>query len=234
MTGPVDLDGPRVEPRSGGPARELIILLHGLGADGDDLMALASMLGQVFPDAAFVSPHAPEPCDMAPGGYQWFSFQVRAPEAILERARAVAPTLNAFIDKELRRLDLPDDRLALIGFSQGTMMALHVALRRENRCAAVVGYSGALVGPEALPAEIKSRPPVLLVHGDADEVVPYEAMAAAVSALEANQVHVFSETREGLGHGIDETGIGLGAGLLMQVLYPSRLEEMESARPADA
>lgn len=213
MPATVDLDGPRAG-HAPGEADALVILLHGLGADGNDLIALAPHLAQGAPAAAFVSPHAPFPCDMAPFGRQWFSLQNRAPDAVLGGLRAAALHLDAFIDAELARHGLGDDRLALIGFSQGTMMALHVGLRRPRPCAAILGFSGALVGPETLPDEIASRPPVLLVHGDADEIVPFQALAAAEAALRAQEVPVRSVSRPGLGHGIDQVGIGLGIAML--------------------
>ncbi len=215
-----DLDGPRVGPAVGARATELVVLLHGLGADGNDLISLAPIFAQILPGAAFVAPNAPFPCDMAPFGHQWFSFQDRDPAAILAGVRAAAPQLDAFIDAELARAGLGDERLALIGFSQGTVMALHVAVRRAAPCASVIGYSGALVGPELLAGEIESRPPVLLVHGDADEIMPFASMSAAEQALRANGILVHGEVRPGLGHGIDETGIQLGATMLKQTLYP--------------
>ena len=222
MNAALDLDGPRADPAQAadGRPRELVILLHGLGADGNDLISLAPLFARMLPGAAFVSPHAPFPCDMAPVGRQWFSFQNREPEAVLAGVRAAAPHLAAFIDAELERAGLPDGRLALIGFSQGTMMALHVALRRARPCAVVIGYSGALVGPQALAGEIESRPPVLLVHGDADEIVPFSSMAAARQVLRENGLSVQVEARPGLGHGIDEEGLRLGAAMLQQTLYP--------------
>jgi phospholipase/carboxylesterase len=213
----MELDGPR-HGAAPGSARSLVVFLHGLGADGDDLISLAPLLGQRLTHAAFVSPHAPFPCDMAPFGRQWFSLQELDPAALLGGVRLAAPVLDAFLDAELERHGLGDDRLALVGFSQGTMMALFVTLRRTNPCAAVVGYSGALIGAEALPEEIASRPPVLLVHGEADEIVPVAALPAAVAALRANSVPVESETRRGLGHGIDERGLALGAAFLARHL----------------
>lgn len=230
MNPAIELDGPRFGPAAGNRAKELVILLHGLGADGNDLISLAPLFAQVLPGAAFVAPNAPFPCDMAPFGRQWFSFQNREPEAVLAGVRAAAPHLGAFIDTELERAGLPDERLALIGFSQGTMMALHVALRRARPCAAVIGYSGALVGPELLAGEIESRPPVLLVHGDADEVVPFQSMAAAEGALRAAGFGVQVAARPGLGHGIDEAGLQLGAAMLKQSLYPDAAGADE-ARP---
>ena len=218
MSPSFELDGPRAAPAGAGPADALVVLLHGLGADGNDLIGLAPQLGQVLPGAAMVSPHAPFACDMAPTGRQWFSLQDRSPAALQAGVRVAAPILDGFIDGELERLGLGDDRLALVGFSQGTMMALFVALRRARPPAGLLGYSGALVGAEVLAEEIRSKPPVLLIHGQADEVVPFQAMAAAVAALEASGVPVQSEGRPGLGHGIDPQGLSLGARFLMEIL----------------
>jgi phospholipase/carboxylesterase len=147
---------------------------------------------------------------MGPFGHQWFSFNDRVPEAILAGTRAAATLLDAFLDEALAARGLSDRDLALVGFSQGTMMALYVALRRPQPVAAVVGYSGALVGAEVLADEIRSRPPVLLVHGDADPVVPYEELARAAAALKEAGVPVTTETRPGVPHSIDERGLALG------------------------
>ena len=230
------LDGPR--HRSGGDgetgktgkARALVVFLHGLGADGNDLISLAPVLAPLLPETAFVSPHAPFPCDMAPMGRQWFSLQDRDPDVLLEGVAAVAPSLNAFLDAELEKHGLTDDRLALVGFSQGTMTALHTALRRPKACAVVVGFSGALIKPEVLGEEIRSRPPVLLVHGDADPVVPFEAMPMTEEALGLNGVPVAAYARPGLGHGIDQEGLQLCAIALVQHLFPESMPADEAAQ----
>lgn len=201
------LTGPALKPLSGGSAKQLVVFLHGLGADGQDLISLSQAFGQVLPDAMFVSPNAPEPCDMAPFGYQWFSLQDRAYPAMLAGVEHAAPALNRFLDRQLDLLGLTDEDMALIGFSQGTMMALYSALRRPNCCGAIVGYSGALIAPEMLLAEIRSKPPVCLIHGDADPVVMFEAMGAAEIGLKAAGVSVETHARPGLGHGIDPEGI---------------------------
>ncbi len=216
MTTAFDLDGPRYGPASGQAPKQLVVLLHGLGADGNDLISLAPYFAQVLPEAAFVSPHAPFPCDMAPFGRQWFSLQERTLETILGGVRMAAPILDGFLDAELEKAGLTAERLALVGFSQGTMMALHVGLRREAGPKAIVAFSGALLAPELLPEEIASRPPVLLVHGAADEVVPAQSLPAAVAALEANQVPVTQDLRPGLGHSIDERGLQLAMGFLAE------------------
>lgn len=216
------LTGPSHPPANGGPARRLVILLHGYGADGNDLIGLAPHLAQILPDAAFVSPDAPFPCEMAPYGRQWFGLTDRQPATMLAGTRMAAPILDAFIDDQLAAHGLADDALALVGFSQGTMMALHVALRRARPCAAVLGYSGRLIGAEVLADEIAVRPPVFLVHGDADPMVPVASLADAVAGLEAANVPVESHVCRGLGHGIDGDGLALGARFLASRLAPAR------------
>ena len=218
MSPPIPLSGPMAEPASGRRARQLVILLHGLGADGDDLLGLAGMAGEALPDAAFVAPDAPQPCDMAPYGRQWFSLIDWSPASLAAGVRAAAPSLDAFIDAQMAERGLPPSAVALIGFSQGTMMALHVAPRRPDALAAVVGFSGALVDPESLTADIRSRPPVLLVHGDADPVIPVMALTAARHALTEAGFPVDGYIRPGLQHGIDQQGLALGAQFLLRVL----------------
>jgi phospholipase/carboxylesterase len=210
------LAGPSLEPASGAPARQLVVMLHGVGSDGDDLIALAPFIAETLPDAAFIAPNAPQPFDMAPHGFQWFSLQERSSTAIIGGARAAAPILDAFIDEQLALRGLDDSALAVVGFSQGAMMGLHVALRRRKPVAAVIGYSGALVDPEALPGEIVTRPRVLLVHGEADEVVNPLCLALAERTLAAVGVPVIAEMRPGLGHGIDGPGARLGVQFLAQ------------------
>jgi len=208
------LEGPALEPASGGPAKQLVVLLHGYGADGNDLIGLAPHFAQGLPDAAFVSPHAPFPCEMAPFGRQWFSLHDRAPARMMEGAKMCAPILERYIDLELGNRKLADAQLALVGFSQGAMTALHVALRRVAPCAGVLGYSGVLVGADGLAAELRVRPPVMLIHGDDDPVVDYNLHQLSLSALEALDVPVEGHTRPGLGHSIDAEGLALGVDFL--------------------
>ncbi|SME97867.1 phospholipase/carboxylesterase [Tistlia consotensis] len=216
MNLPIGLDGPRLEPASGGPARQLVVLLHGLGADGEDLIGLAPYLAQALPEAAFAAPDAPFPCDMGPMGYQWFSLQIRDPEQLYWGAEGARGPIDRFLDAELDRLGLTAAELALVGFSQGTMMALHTALRRPEPVAGIVGFSGALVEPLRLTKEIASRPPVLLVHGEADPVVPFQALAAAEQGLTALDVPVETLSRPGLAHSIDEAGLRAAIGFLTE------------------
>lgn len=210
------LTGPIRAPATGGAPRQLVVLLHGVGSDGNDLIQLAPYFAQVLPDAEFIAPDAPFHYDMAPSGHQWFSLQDRTASVVAAGARIAAPILDAFLDAELARRGLDDDALALVGFSQGTMMALHVALRRPRSCAAVIGYSGALVAPESLSDEMTARPPVLLVHGKVDDVVPLEYMALAQETLQEAGVAVYPHIRPDLGHGIDADGIAVGAVFLGQ------------------
>lgn len=212
------LDGPRLPPRSGGPARQLVVLLHGVGADGADLIGLAPILAEALPDAAFVAPDAPSPCDMAPYGRQWFSLQDRSPARLAAGVRTAEPALRAFLEAELSRLSLPASALALAGFSQGAMTALHTGLRLPEPPAAILAYSGALLAPESLAAEVGARPPppVLLVHGELDGVVPVRASRMAEAALRAAGVSVEALYIPGLDHSIDDAGLAAGIAALLR------------------
>ncbi len=212
------LTGPEATPASGGKAKQLIVFLHGVGADGNDLFGLKDPFQEAFPDAHIASPNAPYDCDMAPHGYQWFSLQDRSSDALLTGVKSVEGVLNQFLDNKLAALGLGFDKLAVIGFSQGTMTALHTMLRRGAPCAGVVGYSGAIVSSRSMNGEIKARPPVCLIHGDADMVVPYAAMADAEATFAINDVPHETHTRQGLGHGIDPEGVNIGIEFLKRKL----------------
>ncbi|MCA8906463.1 MAG: dienelactone hydrolase family protein [Rhodospirillaceae bacterium] len=214
------LDGPRRGPAAGGTATSLVILLHGVGADGADLISLADAWGPALPHTAFVSPNAPEPCDMAPFGYQWFSLMDRSPESLAAGVAAAAPKVDAFIDREMASLGLTSAQTALVGFSQGCMMALHVAPRRAEPLACVLGYSGALLGAEDLERDVRSRPPLFLVHGEVDEVVAVDATRWAAQGLSAAGFEVEARIERGLGHGIGPYGLRAGAGFLAKYLIP--------------
>jgi phospholipase/carboxylesterase len=213
----IELQGPSLAPASGGKPRQLVILLHGLGADGNDLIGLADYWRGLLPDAAFLAPHAPYPCDMAPYGHQWFSLQDRTPAMIEAGVRAAAPVLDHFIDATLAASGLEERSLALVGFSQGTMMSLFVAPRRVRPVAGVLGFSGALVAPDSRGAEVRARPPVLLVHGEADDIVPFAMMGTAESALRQNGIKVEAIRCPGLGHAIDQAGLVRGGAFLQEI-----------------
>jgi phospholipase/carboxylesterase len=223
MTDLPQLSGPTHGPVSGGAPKQIVVLAHGLGADGNDLIGLAPYFARALPDAVFVSPNAPFACDMAPFGFQWFSFQDRTPEAVVTGVRAAWPILDAYIDHMLAAHRLPSDKLALVGFSQGTMMSLFTAPRRARPIAGVVGYSGRLIDASSLAAEIKSKPPVVLVNGDRDDLIPVESQAEAVIALTAVGIPVEAHVRPGLPHAIDAEGIDIGTEFLARVLGVSAL-----------
>jgi phospholipase/carboxylesterase len=221
-----ELDGPRIEPRSG-KARQLVVFLHGYGADGNDLIEIGRAWQGLLPDAAFVSPHGPHPCGQAPSGREWFPLTFRDPHERWNGVNAAAPVLNAFLDAELKRRDLPPQALALVGFSQGTMMSLHVGLRRAVPPAAIVGYSGILIMPgdamsDSFAAEIVTRPPVLLIHGDADDLIPVQAVFHSAQGLAALEVPVQWHISSGVGHGIDQEGLRHGGEFLARQLATRR------------
>lgn len=205
------LDGPRSGPRNGGRPEQLVVLCHGLGADGNDLIDLASQWAAALPGALFVAPNAPEPYAMAPLGRQWFDAGGHGAAEMASGVRRAMVSLDAFIDAELARLALAPDRYALMGFSQGAMTVLFTGLRRDPGPRAILAYSGALIAPETLGPERRNSAPVLLVHGEADPVVPVVRSRDAARALRAAGLEVEALFRPGLGHGIDAAGLSAGA-----------------------
>ena len=191
-----------------------MILLHGYGSNGADLIGLTPYWREALPQTLFLAPNAPQDCPGVPGGRQWWPLTSFSPEARAAGVRVAAPGLNAYIDSCLAHHGLASDRLALVGFSQGSMMALHVGPRRTEPIAGIVAYSGMLADGEALAAEVKTRPPVLLVHGDADEVLPVSALHQARARLEALGFEVAAHVSPDLGHSVDGPGLELGAKFL--------------------
>ncbi|MBN8925354.1 MAG: phospholipase [Rhodospirillales bacterium 69-11] len=205
-----ELTAERWGPASKGTPRQLVVLCHGLGADRYDLIDLAPAWAHACPDAVFAAVDAPTP---HPSGFgrQWWSVEDRTPAVMQAGAAAAAQALDGFLDAELARIGLPPDAYALMGFTQGAMTVLYAGLRRPTPPRAILAFSGALIAPETLPAARAARPPVLLVHGEADEVVPAARSREAEAALHAAGVPVEATYIPGLGHGIDETGLALGA-----------------------
>ena len=207
------LSGPRLPPARG-PATHLVVLCHGYGADGNDLIGLAPHRQRLLPTVAFTAPNAPEPVPGAPSGYQWFPIPRLDPGEMQRGVESAAGGLNAFLDAELARLELPPDRLALVGFSQGTMMSLQVGLRRPVKPAAIVGYSGMLARGTELEPLPPDTPPILMVHGDADQMLPAQAMLATDGMLGGVGAAVQWHISHGVGHGIDPVGLELGGNFL--------------------
>ncbi|MCW5724034.1 MAG: dienelactone hydrolase family protein [Maricaulaceae bacterium] len=212
------LDGPRQPPLSGGRPRKLVVLLHGYGANGEDLIGLAGHWARDLPDVQFVAPNAPDPVPGHPSGYQWFPIARLDPALMESGARSAAPAVDRFLDQEMARYSLAPADIALVGFSQGTMMALHAGLRRSPGLAGILGYSGALAAKEALKGEIKSKPPVLMVHGDRDDVLPAGLMFDALDGLAAAGAGGEWHISPGVPHGIAPDGLELGGRFLSRVL----------------
>jgi phospholipase/carboxylesterase len=197
-------------PASKAKPRQLVVLCHGLGADAFDLIDLAPSWQHACPDALFASVHAPFQHDSG-FGRQWWSVADRSPPVVEAGVRTAATYLHGFIDAELTRLELPAAAYAVMGFSQGAMVSLFTGLRRPIGPCAILAFSGALISPETLQAELANHSPVLLVHGEADEAVPVSRSHDAEAALIAAGVPVEAHYVPRLGHGIDDTGISLGA-----------------------
>ncbi len=212
------LSGVEIKPVSGKAAKQLVIFLHGLGADAQDLISIGTEWQRMglLPDAAFVSPNAPYDCDMAPMGYQWFSLQDRSKSAIMRGVRTAEPILNNYIDRELQRHNLKEKDLAVVGFSQGAMMAFYALPRRQNPCAAVVGYSGMLLDTDGLKAANIVKPNVLIIHGDADDVVPGSNLPLAYEGFKLAGFKTEKMLIPGLGHSIDQAGLERGGSFVKE------------------
>ena len=204
-----------------GKARSIVVFVHGYGADGADLLGLADVLAPHLPDTIFYAPDAPQACKGNSFGFQWFpipwmdgSSEAAAAAGLAQSSEA----LNGFLDACLAEAGLSDADMALVGFSQGAMMSLHIAPRRKNPVACVVAISGRLLQPEALSAEMTVKIPVLLVHGDQDPVVPFASMKAAGDVLVENGFETYAHVMRGTGHGIANDGLSAALGFLTERL----------------
>ncbi|MDQ3560340.1 MAG: prolyl oligopeptidase family serine peptidase [Pseudomonadota bacterium] len=212
------IDDPRLPPSAGGKPKSLVVFVHGFGADGNDLLGIGREWSRHLPHTAFVSPHAPQACAGAPMGRQWFALTMRDPHEFKRGVAAARPALDAFLDAELIRHGLEDSAVALAGFSQGTMMALHVGPQRKHRLAGILGYSGLLADPEALKGEAVQKPPVMLIHGEADDLIPVAAIFSAAQGLAAAGIPVEWHISAGVPHGIGPDGLELGLAFLKRSL----------------
>lgn len=221
MNALTQLDGPFLPPKSG-KAKQMVIFLHGYGSNGADLISLGDEWADTLPDAVFISPNAPESCDQWASGYQWFS--IRAADGLdtkaIERAEAIqkpAAILSRFIDAQLRQWGVDESRVVVAGFSQGAMMAMYAMPRRQKACAGVIGYSGMLIDAAGLTAASIVKPPVLAIHGDADDIVPPSCLEGVRQGFIAAGFAVETVLRPGLGHGIDRFGLTRGVEFIREV-----------------
>ncbi|MFK7867998.1 MAG: alpha/beta hydrolase [Roseobacter sp.] len=205
-----------------GDVRSVVVFLHGYGANGADLLGLADPLGEHLPDTLFVAPDAPEACAGAPMGFQWFPIpwiDGSSEEESMRGMTQAVDDLNAFLDALMVDEDVLPEQVVLFGFSQGTMMSLHVAPRREDPVAGIVAFSGRLLSPETLADEVVCRPPVLLVHGDQDDVVPPQSLPQAAEALqEAGWQDVYAHIMKGTAHGIAPDGLSVALAFMRDKL----------------
>jgi phospholipase/carboxylesterase len=221
------MNGPSLPPLSGGSPKQLVLLLHGYGSNGADLISLAPHWRQALPDALFLAPNAPGRCQGMADAYQWWEISEFTQQALAAGTTGAAPVLDSYIDEQLEAHGLTEHQLAIVGFSQGTMLGLHVGLRREHQVAGIVGYSGMLIGAASLAREPITKPPVLLIHGSADPIVPVIALHEAKVALRRLGLEVEAHISQGLGHSVDPTGLRMGGEFVRRVL----IEGAAVARP---
>ena len=216
MTAAPKLDGPSLPPPSG-TIKRIVLLLHGYGSNGADLISLAPHWRGALPDTLFVSPNAPERVPGMAGAYQWWGLESFSRAALAAGVARAAPVLDGYIDDLLADHGLSEDRLAIVGFSQGTMMALHAGLQRGRQVAGILGYSG-MLADAAAPAKARTKPPILLVHGDADPVVPIAGFHEATRELKRHGFDVTEHVSHGLEHSVDMAGLQAGERFIRKVL----------------
>lgn len=211
------LNDEKLMPKNGEKVERIVVIIHGLGDSAEGIIGLGEAFQPHMPSTLFVAPDAPDPCEFSPFGFQWFSAQDWTPSVVLEGIKKAAPKLNAYLDQLMEEYGLTPDKVALVGFSQGTMMSLFIAPRREKAFAGVLGYSGALIGGEELVGERKANPPIMLVHGTHDDVVPFAAMDRARMGLQAVNMNVEVVPCPGVAHSIDDLGLTQGILFLRRV-----------------
>ena len=204
------VNGSSLQPLTDGRPKQIVLLLHGYGSSGADLISLAPHWQRDLPDALFLAPNAPQRLSYMSSGYQWWPLAAFTPQALALGAASAAPAIGAFIDRKLKQYALTEANLAIVGFSQGTMMALHVGFRRPRQVAAIIGYSGMLTGGHELSHVPITKPPVLLIHGSADPIVPIAALHSAKSELEHLGIDVTTHISPGVGHSVDPVGLRMG------------------------
>jgi phospholipase/carboxylesterase len=212
------VNGSSRQPLSGGSPKQIVLLVHGYGSNGADLISLAPHWQCDLPDALFLAPNAPGRLSGLSAGYQWWPLSAFTPQALASGAASAAPAIDAFIDRKLHQYGLTEAKLAIVGFSQGTMMALHVGLRRPRQVTAIVGYSGMLAGGHALAHLPITKPPVLLVHGSADPIVPVAALHTGKAELEHLGVDVTAHISPGIRHTVDPVGLRMGGHFVAKAL----------------
>ena len=212
------VNGSSLQPLSGGSPKQIVLLFHGYGSSGADLISLAPHWQRDLPDALFLAPNAPQRLSNMSSAYQWWPLSAITPLALASGAASAAPAIDAFIARKLDQYGLTEANLAIVGFSQGTMMALHVGLRRPRQVAAIIGYSGMLTRGHELSHVPINKPPVLLVHGSADPIVPVAALHEAKTKLEHLGIDVTTHVSPGIGHSVDPVGLRMGGEFVTKAL----------------
>jgi phospholipase/carboxylesterase len=211
----VKLNGPLLPPRSGRPATQAVILLHGYGADGSDLISLGQHWGQLLPDAMFIAPNAPEPCAGSPFGFQWFALNVDRIAGRIEGAKTAAPILKEFLADLWAQTGIAPAQTILAGFSQGAMMALHVGTSLAEELAGIIAFSGAFVPADGFAEGKFAKPPVTLIHGELDQVVDADLSRQAATELSASGFEVSLHISANTAHGIAPDGLDFATSFLV-------------------
>ena len=212
------LDVTSISPLSKNKPRQAIVLCHGYGGDGKDISALAINWQRFLPDAIFLCPNAPEICSVNPQGYQWFDLASDEEEVILEKSLVAEKKLSIFLDQVFENFQLGPSNLALVGFSQGTMMGIQVGIKKKNKINCLIGYSGKIINQKHLSENINSKPKMFLMHGENDTIVPPTHLLEAKEYLKKNGINVKTKMFKNCEHRIPVEGSSLGLGFLKKNL----------------